>query len=113
MRREAYAWAYIRLSGVALLVLVFGHVFLMHILVGVDGIDFAFVSARWSGLGWRVYDLAMLLLAMPHAALGVRGLAFDYVPKAVRLPFLTASLAVCGVVSALGTWVIVTFPGPF
>jgi succinate dehydrogenase / fumarate reductase membrane anchor subunit len=113
MRREAYAWAYIRLSGVALLFLVFGHVFLMHILVGIDRVNFAFVSARWSGLGWRLYDLAMLLLAMPHAALGVRGLAFDHVPRAVRLPFLAVTLGVCGVVTALGTWVIVTFPGPF
>ena len=113
MRREAYAWAYIRLSGVVLLFLVLGHMFLMHILVGVDRIDFAFVVARWSGAGWRVYDLAMLLLAMPHAALGVRGLAFDHVPGAARVPLLTAGLAVCAAVTALGTWVIVTFPGPF
>jgi succinate dehydrogenase / fumarate reductase membrane anchor subunit len=113
MRREAYAWAYIRLSGVLLLLLVFGHVFLMHILVGIDRINFAFVAARYSGLGWRAYDLAMLLLAMPHAALGVRGLAFDHVPRRVRVPFLATSLAVCGVVTVLGTWVIVTFPGPF
>lgn len=113
MRPEAYAWAYIRLSGVALLFLVLGHMFLMHMLVGLDRIDFAFVSARWSGLGWRLYDLTMLLLAMPHAALGVRGLAFDHVPRSVRAPLLAAGLAVCGVVTALGTWVIVTFPGPF
>lgn len=113
MRREAYAWAYIRLSGVVLLFLVLGHMFLMHILVGLDHIDFAFVSARWSGLGWRVYDLAMLMLAMPHAALGVRGLAFDHVPRTARGPLLIGGLAVCGVVTILGTWVIITFSGPF
>jgi succinate dehydrogenase / fumarate reductase, membrane anchor subunit len=112
MRREAYVWVYIRLSGVLLLFLVLGHMLLMHILVGVNHIDFAFVSGRWNGLGWRAYDLAMLLLAMPHAALGVRGLAFDHLRPAARAPSLGAGLAVCLVVTVLGAWVILTFPNP-
>ena len=112
MRREAYAWVYVRLSGVLLLVLVLGHTFQMHVLVGVNHIDFALVSARWAGAGWRAYDLAMLLLAMPHAALGVRGLAYEHVAPRIRGPFLAATLAVCLVVTVLGAWVIITFPNP-
>jgi succinate dehydrogenase / fumarate reductase membrane anchor subunit len=112
MSREAAGWLYVRLSGVLLLFLVLGHMFLMHILVGVNRVDFAFVSARWTGLGWRAYDLAMLLLAMPHAALGLRSLAFDHLGTSLRPPLLGAGYAVCLIVTVLGTWVILTFPQP-
>ena len=112
MPREAASWLYVRLSGVLLLFLVLGHMFLMHILVGVNQVDFAFVSGRWTGLGWRTYDLAMLLLAMPHAAIGLRSLAFDHLrARARRLP-LTVGYVVCLVVTMLGAWVILTFSQP-
>lgn len=112
MTREAGAWLYLRLSGIALLVLVLGHTFLMHLLIGVNRVDFTLVSARWTGLGWRAYDLAMLLLAMPHAALGLRSLGFDHVPPRVRGRFLGGGYLICLAVTVLGTWVIVTFPQP-
>lgn len=112
MRREAAAWLYVRLSGLALLVLVLGHTFLMHLLIGVNQIDFALVSARWTGLGWRAYDLAMLLVAMPHAALGVRSLGFDHIPARTRAALLGVGYAVCLLVTILGSWVILTFPQP-
>jgi succinate dehydrogenase / fumarate reductase membrane anchor subunit len=110
--REVAGWLSVRLSGVALLFLVLGHMFLMHILVGVNRVDFAFVSARWTGLGWRAYDLAMLLLAMPHAALGLRSLAFDHLRRSLRPALLGIGYTVCLVVTALGSWVILTFPQP-
>jgi succinate dehydrogenase / fumarate reductase membrane anchor subunit len=112
IRREAAGWLYVRISGVLLLVLVLGHMFLMHILIGVNQIDFALISARYAGLGWRAYDLGMLLLAMPHAALGLRGLAFDHLKTGARRPLLGAGYAVCLLVTLLGVWVIVTFPQP-
>ncbi len=110
MSREAAGWLYVRLSGIALLFLVLGHVFFMHLLIGVNRIDFALVAARWSGLGWRSYDLVMLLLAMPHAALGLRSLAFDHMRGRARRPFVGAGYAACAIVAALGSWVILTFP---
>lgn len=111
-RLEAAAWLYMRLSGVALLVLVLGHVLLMHVLVGVDNIDFAFVQARWTGWAWRTYDLAMLLLAMAHAANGIRGLAREHIPNAIRHTLTGTAYALCLAVTALGAWVILTFPNP-
>ncbi len=101
-----------RLSGVALLFLVLGHMLLMHLLVGVNRIDFGFVAARWSGLGWRAYDLTMLLLAMAHGALGVRGLAYDHAPARIRCAARSTAYAVCAAVTTLGSWVILTFPNP-
>lgn len=111
-RGEVAIWLYLRISGIALLFLVLGHMFLMHLLVGVNGIDFRFVAARWSGLGWRGYDLAMLLLAMSHGALGLRGLAYEHVAARNRRALVWAAYAWCGLITGLGAWVIVTFPQP-
>ena len=112
MRAEAAAWLFVRLSGVALLFLVLGHMLLMHVLVGVNAIDFAFVSARWAGVGWRTYDLVMLLLATPHAALGLRGMAAEHLPPGSRTPLLAAGYGACAAVTGVGAWVILTFQRP-
>lgn len=111
-RWEAFAWVYMRVSGMGLLVLMLGHVFLMHVLVGVDEINFGFVAARWSGLGWRTYDFVMLILAMSHGFNGVRGLSHDHIPRRVKGPFLAVAYTACVVVTVLGSWVIITFPTP-
>ncbi len=101
-----------RLSGLALLVLVLGHMFLMHVIVGLNQVSFALVQARWTGTGWRAYDLLMLLLAMSHGANGVRGLAYDHLASPSRRLALLAGYAACLFVTVAGTWVIVTFPSP-
>jgi hypothetical protein len=62
-----------RLSGVALTFLVFGHLFGFRVLVGLNQVSLGFVAAQWSGLGWRLYDLAMLFLATVQGANGLRG----------------------------------------
>jgi len=111
-RWEAAIWLYMRLSGVALLFLVLGHMLLMHVLVGVNSIDFGFVAARWNGLGWRVYDFGMLLLAMSHGAFGIRSLAFEHIPTVMRKAALAASYGGCLLVTVLGSWVVLTFPSP-
>ncbi len=111
-RWEAAGWLYLRLSGVALLFLVLGHMLWMHVLVGVNQIDFGFVAARWTGLGWRIYDFTMLVLAMAHGTVGVRGLAYEHIPFRMRPRALALAYAFCVGVTALGAWVILTFPNP-
>jgi succinate dehydrogenase / fumarate reductase, membrane anchor subunit len=111
-RWEAAAWLYMRLSGIVLLFLVLGHMLWIHVLIGVNSIDFGLVAARWNGAGWRLYDLAMLVLAMTHGALGIRGLAFEHVPGGIRKTALALSYAGCLFVTGGGTWVILTFPSP-
>jgi len=111
-RAEAAARVFMRLSGIALLFLAVGHMLLMHVVVGVNHITFGLVAARWGGLGWRAYDLALLLLAMSHGAVGIRGLAFEHVPARLRTSVLPAAYAFCLVLTTLGAWVIVTFPNP-
>ena len=45
--RERFWWYFMRLSGLALVLLALGHMFIMHVLVGLTGgeINFAFVQS--------------------------------------------------------------------
>lgn len=104
-------WLFMRISGVLLLPLAFGHLAIMHLVSGgVDRINFAFVSARWTGVFWRSYDWLLLALAMLHSVIGARGVIQDHVTNKGRRAALdvllyTGSMAFF----LLGTFVIVTF----
>lgn len=78
---ERFMWYFMRISGLLLVLLALGHMFIMHVLVQLAGgeIDFAFVSSRWGTPFWRIYDLILLLLAMVHGVNGARIVITDYV----------------------------------
>lgn len=106
---ELYAWLFMRLSGILLLVLALGHFFIMHLFNSVYTIDYNFVAARYLKLFWRGYDLTMLWLAMIHGINGARMLADDYLRPPVR-GWVVKGLYLVGILFlALGTWVIVSF----
>ncbi len=70
-------------SGLLLLVLVFGHLFVNLMLgEGITQIDFAFVAGKWANPFWQVWDLAMLWLAMLHGCNGLRTIINDYATQA-------------------------------
>ncbi len=79
--RERFWWIFMRLSGLALVLLALGHMFIMHVLVVLTGdqIDFAFVQSRWGTPFWRIYDLLLLVLAFMHGVNGARIVISDYV----------------------------------
>lgn len=100
-RFETALWAFMRLSGVLILPLVFGHLALMHVLqgvfditgggigiVGTDAINESgkaveFVGQRWDMLVagvaiWRVYDGLLLALVVLHGFNGLRYVVNDY-----------------------------------
>ena len=108
---ELYAWVFMRLSGLALIVLVLGHLLIMNILDGgVQRINFAFVAGRWSSPFWRTWDLLMLWLAELHGTNGLRTVINDYAERAQSrfwLKMLLYSSVV--LVLTLGTLVIFTF----
>ena len=70
---EMFAWLGMRLSGVLLVVLIFGHLF-VNLMVGegIHAIDFGFVGGKWANPFWQVWDLLLLWLAMLHGANGNR-----------------------------------------
>ncbi len=108
---ELYAWIFMRLSGLALIFLVLGHLLIMNVLDGgVQRINFAFVAGRWSSPFWRTWDLLMLWLAELHGTNGLRTVINDYAERAQSrfwLKMLLYSSAI--LVLTLGTLVIFTF----
>jgi succinate dehydrogenase / fumarate reductase membrane anchor subunit len=108
---ELYAWLFMRLSGLLLIVLVLGHLFIMNILDGgVQRINFAFVAGRWSSPFWQFWDLSMLWLAEIHGTNGLRTVINDYARRDATRFWLKILLYTSAVlVLALGTFVIFTF----
>ena len=108
---ELYSWLFMRLSGLLLIVLVLGHLFIMNILDGgVHRINFAFVAGRWSSPLWQFWDLAMLWLAELHGTNGLRTVINDYARRDgtrfwLKMLLYTSALLIL----ALGSFVIFTF----
>jgi succinate dehydrogenase / fumarate reductase membrane anchor subunit len=108
---EMAAWLFMRLSGVVLVVLIFGHLF-VNLLVGegIHAIDFGFVAGKWADPFWQFWDLAMLWLAMLHGTNGVRTIINDYADKdGTRFWLKSVLYAATAVIIVLGTLVIFTF----
>jgi succinate dehydrogenase / fumarate reductase, membrane anchor subunit len=97
---ERFWWSFMRISGVLILVLVFGHLAMMHLIQGVFDITLAgevvgtnylnesgtaveFVADRWAYMVgpiyiWRVYDLFLLGLVTMHGFNGLRYVLTDF-----------------------------------
>ena len=107
---ELYAWLFMRVSGIALLLLALGHLAIMHLINSVDDINFAFVAARWANPLWRVYDWFLLFLALVHGFNGVRVMVDDYVGSpGLRVVSLVALYSLTLFFLFAGSLVILTF----
>jgi succinate dehydrogenase / fumarate reductase membrane anchor subunit len=108
---ELYSWLFMRGSGVVLLALVFGHLFVNLMLGrGIKAIDFAFVGGKWSSPFWQTWDLVMLWLAELHGVNGVRTIINDYAESdRTRIVLKTLLVLSAVLVIVLGTLVIFTF----
>lgn len=109
---EKWGCIYMRASGLLLVVLVFGHLFINLLASegGVKAIDFAFVAGKWASPFWQVYDTLLLWLALIHGTNGMRTIVNDYVSKpTVRKVLLVTLLVSTIVLLVLGTLVIYTF----
>jgi succinate dehydrogenase cytochrome b556 subunit len=105
-RYESTLWSFMRISGVLILPLVFGHLAMMHVIqgvfditnqgfsvIGTDAINntgkaVEFVGERWdmllAGVAiWRVYDALLLTLAVIHGFNGLRYVVNDYAHRPV------------------------------
>ncbi|MEP7091706.1 MAG: succinate dehydrogenase hydrophobic membrane anchor subunit [Nocardioidaceae bacterium] len=108
---ELNSWLFMRGSGLLLVILVFGHLFVnLMIGKGIHAIDFAFVAGKWANPFWQVWDLAMLWLAELHGMNGLRTIINDYADKPnTRFVLKTLLYFSALVVIVLGTLVIFTF----
>ncbi len=108
---ELYAWLFMRISGVVLVFLVLGHLFIMNILDGgVQRVNWAFVAGRWASPFWQTWDLLMLWLAMLHGTNGLRTVINDYTRRdGTRVALKGLLYTATTITIALGTLVIFTF----
>jgi succinate dehydrogenase / fumarate reductase, membrane anchor subunit len=81
---EALSWAFMRLSGLALVFLALVHFSITHIINDVVETDYDFVAERWRNPLWRLFDWLLLVLALGHGVNGLRWIVDDYVRDAGR-----------------------------
>jgi succinate dehydrogenase / fumarate reductase, membrane anchor subunit len=72
-------WVFMRVSGLALIFLTFGHLYISNIAVNAGHIDYAYISQRLSLTWVKIYDTFLLGLAMLHGGNGLRYSIEDYV----------------------------------
>jgi succinate dehydrogenase / fumarate reductase, membrane anchor subunit len=108
---EKWGWLYQRISGLFLIVLIFGHLFVNLVSgAGVRAIDFAFVAGKLADPFWIVWDTLLLYLALIHGANGMRTIVNDYAHnRTLRRVLLGAILISTVLLLTLGTLVIYTF----
>ena len=108
---EKFAWLFMRFSGVALVILALGHLFIMLMWEnGVYRVDFNYVAQRWGSPFWQFWDLALLWLAQLHGGNGLRNIIDDYSRKDSTRFWLTSLLLLSmGFTLVLGTYVLMTF----
>jgi succinate dehydrogenase / fumarate reductase membrane anchor subunit len=105
---ENFAWLF---SGVALVFLAIGHLFIMLMWEnGVYRIDFNYVAQRWASPFWQFWDLTLLWLAQLHGGNGLRTIIDDYSRKnSTRFWLNSLLLLSIGFTLVLGTYVLMTF----
>ncbi len=75
---ESTAWKWMRYSSLLLLPLVWIHVAIQDVIVGVHAIDIDYVALRWANIGWQIYDILLLSFAFAHGMNGLRQVALDF-----------------------------------
>jgi succinate dehydrogenase / fumarate reductase membrane anchor subunit len=111
---ELQAWYFMRISGLLLVFLALGHLFITHILNNVENINYYFVANRWAdpktGVIWRLWDLTMINLAVLHGFNGIRQVLDEYVTRASqRVMAHTLIWAAATFLIGIGTYAILMF----
>jgi succinate dehydrogenase cytochrome b556 subunit len=124
-RYDSFMWTFMRVSGVIIIPLVFGHLAMMHVIQGVFDITSSavpvgtnlgenitrtapeFVALRWNTVIagvfiWRVYDIGLLVLAVIHGFNGLRYVVNDYVHNTI----INRGLNIAILATALGLIII-------
>lgn len=111
---ELAAWYFMRISGLFLVFLALGHLYITHIQHNVETVNYEFVANRWadpkSGVWWRLWDLTMINLAVLHGFNGLRQILDEYVIRRGRRK-LVHTLLWCSMIflMMIGSYAILMF----
>ena len=110
-RVETAIWYLMRITGLALFVLVLTHYLILHVLHEPAQQDASWIATfRWSSTFWRAYDWSMLMLVLFHAFMGMRVVISDTLGGSIRTVVLWVLYVVAIVLFVMGTQVVLTLP---
>ncbi|PYE52843.1 succinate dehydrogenase, hydrophobic membrane anchor protein [Deinococcus yavapaiensis] len=72
-------WIFMRVSGVVLVFLILGHLWMTYVSVSEKDATFTAVTAKLADPVWKLYDWLILVLSLLHGANGARYSIEDYV----------------------------------
>src|SRR5579859_6872232 len=127
-RFDRFMWVFMRVSGVIIIPLVFGHLAMIHLIQGVfditahnipvgttlgpniSGTAPEFVALRWNTMFagvfiWRLYDASLGALAIVHGFNGLRYVVNDYVHDRI----INRGMNIALFCTALGLIIVATF----
>ncbi|MBX3062666.1 MAG: succinate dehydrogenase, cytochrome b556 subunit [Anaerolineae bacterium] len=129
---DTFMWTFMRISGILIVPLAFGHLAMVHVIQGVFDITKAgfvpvgsidanvtgfaadFVTIRWNTmfagvLIWRIYDAALLAFVAIHAFNGLRYVVNDYIHnKIINRGAQIAILVGCVILITVGSAAIIS-----
>ncbi|MFN8527298.1 MAG: succinate dehydrogenase, cytochrome b556 subunit [Anaerolineae bacterium] len=133
---ERFWWSFMRVSGIAIVPLVFGHLAMIHLVQGVfditaqnfvtvgtnlanaSGTSVEFVANRWNFLFagvavWKIYDILLLLFVVLHGFNGLRYVLTDYTSSnaiAKRAAVYTVTIGAAVLLAVGGGALVSTIP---
>lgn len=103
-------WVFMRVSGLLLIFLVFGHLWFNNIATNAGEIDYNYVAERLAQPWVKVFDTFLLGFAMLHGMNGLRYSIQDYFQRPGRRAWAMAGLyTVFGIIFVLGTMTLWAF----
>jgi succinate dehydrogenase / fumarate reductase, membrane anchor subunit len=91
---ERYAYTFMRMSGIALLILAVGHMLIQHVLNSTANLTIQFVAVQWKSWGWKAYDMLLLAFAISHGINGLRNVLEDYIHNRATMAWINRFLVV-------------------
>lgn len=97
-------WIFMRISGLLLVFLVLGHIYMTFIQVSESDATYDAVVSKLSNPAWKFYDWLILVLAIMHGVNGARYSIEDYVrSRPNRFWVKGVFFSVVGTILVLGT----------
>ncbi len=101
---------FMRISGLLLVPLAFGHLWANNMAFNAGEIDFAYVAGRLSQPTVKIYDTFLLLFAMLHGVNGLRYSIEDYVKRpGRRFAWKMVLFTVAGIIFVAGVMTLWAF----
>lgn len=96
---ERRAFMFMRMSGVALLILAIGHLLIQHVLNTSGNLYLEVVADTWNSWGWKAYDMLLLVFAISHGFNGLRNVLEDYIHKPSNMKVINIILLIFMVIT--------------